>query len=41
MWAKRLAGNAPPDEPSLRVYARRLLFDADTSREPAAGTLTA
>jgi glycerol-3-phosphate acyltransferase PlsY len=40
MWAKRLAGNAPPDEPSLRVYARRLLFDADTSREPAAGTLT-
>jgi glycerol-3-phosphate acyltransferase PlsY len=29
MWAKRLAGNAPPAEPSGRVYLRRLLFDRD------------
>jgi glycerol-3-phosphate acyltransferase PlsY len=29
MWAKRLLGNAPPANPSARVYARRLLFDRD------------
>jgi glycerol-3-phosphate acyltransferase PlsY len=29
MWAKRLAGNAPPAHPSGRVYLRRLLFDRD------------
>jgi glycerol-3-phosphate acyltransferase PlsY len=32
MWAKRLAGNGPPLERSLAMYARRLLFDTD---EPA------
>jgi glycerol-3-phosphate acyltransferase PlsY len=30
MWAKRLAGNAPPAAPTARVYLRRLLFDQDT-----------
>jgi glycerol-3-phosphate acyltransferase PlsY len=29
MWAKRLLGNAPPREPSARVYVERLLFDHD------------
>jgi hypothetical protein len=29
MWLKRIAGNAAPDQPSLRVYAHRLLFDTD------------
>jgi len=29
MWAKRLVGNAPPAQPTLRAYARRLLFDED------------
>lgn len=33
MWLKRLAGNRPPTEPTLRVYAHRLLFD----RDPEAG----
>ena len=31
MLAKRLLGNAPPDEPSLATYARRLVFDNDGS----------
>jgi glycerol-3-phosphate acyltransferase PlsY len=38
MWAKRLAGNAPPAEPTLRAYARRLLFDEDGSDAPEAST---
>ena len=38
MWAKRLAGNAPPAQPTLRAHARRLLFDEDVSEEPEAGT---
>lgn len=29
MWAKRLLGNRPPDEPGRTVYVRRLLFDHD------------
>jgi hypothetical protein len=29
MWAKRLAGNRPPDDPTVRAYASRLLFDRD------------
>ena len=29
MWAKRMMGNAPPHDPSWRVYATRLLFDRD------------
>ena len=29
MWLKRVAGNRPPREPSLRLYAYRLLFDRD------------
>jgi glycerol-3-phosphate acyltransferase PlsY len=29
MWAKRLLGNEPPKEPTLRVYGARLLFDRD------------
>jgi glycerol-3-phosphate acyltransferase PlsY len=29
MWAKRVAGNRPPRERALRVYAHRLLFDRD------------
>lgn len=29
MWAKRLLGNRPPDEPTRAVYVRRLLFDHD------------
>jgi glycerol-3-phosphate acyltransferase PlsY len=29
MWTKRLLGNGPPKEPTLRSYARRLLFDND------------
>jgi glycerol-3-phosphate acyltransferase PlsY len=31
MWAKRVTGNAPPREPSLRAYAHRLVFDRDGS----------
>ena len=29
MWAKRIAGNGPPPEPTLGAYVRRLLFDTD------------
>jgi acyl phosphate:glycerol-3-phosphate acyltransferase len=29
MWVKRMAGNAAPEHPSLRVYLHRLLFDTD------------
>jgi glycerol-3-phosphate acyltransferase PlsY len=29
MWGKRLLGNEAPKEPTLRVYAARLLFDKD------------
>jgi glycerol-3-phosphate acyltransferase PlsY len=29
MWAKRLLGNGPPKEPTLRAYGHRLLFDND------------
>ena len=29
MWTKRLLGNEPPKEPTLRVYGARLLFDRD------------
>ena len=29
MWAKRLAGNAPPALPTFRAYAHRLVFDRD------------
>ena len=29
MLVKRVAGNAPPGHPRLRIYARRLLFDCD------------
>jgi glycerol-3-phosphate acyltransferase PlsY len=29
MWTKRLLGNAPPKERSVRVYVHRLLFDGD------------
>lgn len=36
MWAKRLAGNAPPAQPTLRAYARRLVFDEDASEGPEA-----
>jgi glycerol-3-phosphate acyltransferase PlsY len=32
MWTKRLAGNQRPVDPSVRTYARRLLYDSD---EPA------
>ena len=38
MWAKRLVGNAPPAEPTLRAYARRLLFDDDRD-EPTPAAL--
>jgi glycerol-3-phosphate acyltransferase PlsY len=34
MYAKRLAGNRPPEHRDARTYARRLLFDHD---EPAHG----
>jgi hypothetical protein len=33
MWLKRVAGNRPPRDPSLRVYAHRLLFDRDPDEE--------
>jgi hypothetical protein len=29
MWLKRLAGNHRPADPSVRTYARRLLYDSD------------
>jgi len=29
MWAKRLAGNGPPADPTFGAYARRLMFDTD------------
>jgi hypothetical protein len=29
MWAKRVAGNGPPADRTLRAYSRRLLFDTD------------
>ena len=29
MWIKRLVGNRAPVDPSLRTYARRLLYDSD------------
>lgn len=29
MWTKRLLGNAPPAEPTIRTYVNRLLFDRD------------
>jgi glycerol-3-phosphate acyltransferase PlsY len=29
MWIKRILGNAPPKEPTLRAYRHRLLFDND------------
>jgi glycerol-3-phosphate acyltransferase PlsY len=30
MWAKRLAGNVPPETPTFGTYARRLVFDTDS-----------
>ncbi|MFP3901651.1 MAG: glycerol-3-phosphate acyltransferase [Acidimicrobiia bacterium] len=37
LLAKRLAGNRPPDRPTWRAYAERLLFDRDLDERPAAG----
>jgi glycerol-3-phosphate acyltransferase PlsY len=37
MWAKRLAGNAPPLRRDLTTYLRRLVFDHDTADAFAAG----
>ncbi len=36
MWCKRMLGNAPPSEPTARVYLHRLLFDRDGDEEEAA-----
>jgi glycerol-3-phosphate acyltransferase PlsY len=33
MWVKRVLGNKPPEEPTLRVYAHRLFFDRDGDDE--------
>lgn len=33
MWCKRIAGNRPPRNRSLRVFAHRLLFDRDANEE--------
>ncbi|HEX6238140.1 MAG TPA: glycerol-3-phosphate acyltransferase [Acidimicrobiales bacterium] len=37
LLAKRLAGNRPPERPSWRAYAERLLFDRDLDERPAGG----
>jgi glycerol-3-phosphate acyltransferase PlsY len=37
MWIKRLAGNSPPAQPTLRVYAHRLLYDRDAAVATASG----
>lgn len=34
MWAKRLLGNYPLDEPTWRGYGHRLLFDSDPGDAP-------
>jgi glycerol-3-phosphate acyltransferase PlsY len=36
MWIKRMIGNTPPEAPTARVYAHRLLFDRDGDEEDAA-----
>jgi glycerol-3-phosphate acyltransferase PlsY len=37
MWIKRLAGNSPPAQPSMRAYAYRLLYDRDAPEATASG----
>jgi acyl phosphate:glycerol-3-phosphate acyltransferase len=40
MLAKRVLGNRPPDDPSLRTYAHRLVFDCDPPSRASAGART-
>ena len=37
MLAKRVAGNRPPDDPTLRAYLHRLVFDGDPADDRGSG----
>jgi acyl phosphate:glycerol-3-phosphate acyltransferase len=37
MLAKRVAGNRPPDDPTLRAYLHRLVFDGDPGGDRGSG----